>query len=183
VAAAVSRTAAVRVRSSSVPDHQIPTYRERLRLEGAGLALCGAVGSAVLLATVDEATRLPGNTLGQLAVVAVLLLVLGRRSVVRWMAAAEPLDGPAAAGSGEPTPLWHLPLVVVALTLPFGFLAGWDAGLRITGGCLLVGLWQALYLATLVGREEASRGVAFVRLPGSRLGRGTRLGALPATAR
>lgn len=163
-----------------MPAHQkIPTYRERLRLEGAALALCGALGSVVLLLAVDEATRLPGNTLGQLAFVAVLLLVLGRRSVARWLTAAEPLDGPADAGSGEPTPLWHLPLVVAALALPFGFGAGWDAGLRITGGCLLVGLWQALYLASLVAREEASRGVTFVRLPGSRLGRGTRLGALP----
>ncbi len=176
----MTRAATGHVRSSTVPAHQIPTYRERLRLEGAALALCGALGSAVLLVAVDEATRLPGNTLGQLAFVAVLLLVLGRRSVARWLAAAEPLDDSADAGSGEPTPLWHLPLVVAALALPFGFGAGWDAGLRITGGCLLVGLWQALYLASLVAREETSRGVAFVRLSGSRLGRGTRLGALPA---
>lgn len=176
----MSRATTGRVRSSTVPAHQIPTYRERLQLEGTALALCGALGSVVLVVAVDEATRLPGNTLGQLAFVAVLLLVLGRRSVGRWMAAAEPLDDPADAGTGEPTPLWHLPLVVAALALPFGFGAGWDAGLRITGGCLLVGAWQALYLATFVAREEDSRGVEFLRLPGSRLGRGTRLGTLPA---
>ena len=49
--------------------------------------------------------------------------------------------------TGEPTPLWKPPLVLIVLASAFvvpGELGlgavGWDAGLRITGGCLLVGL-------------------------------------------
>ncbi len=156
----------------------VPTYRQRLRTEGAVLAACGALGSVGLLAFVDESTRLPGSTLGQLAVVVVLLAAFGPRSVRRWLDAAEPVDTPQQAGSGEPTPLWHLPGVVVLLTVPVGLVAGWDAGLRVTGGCLLVGLAQAFVLARVVAHQEAQRGVVFVRLPGSRLGRGTKLGAL-----
>ena len=53
----------------------------------------------------------------------------------------------------------------------------WDAGLRVTAGsaCWL-GLTQAGLMAPLVAREERRSGRRFVRLPGSRLGRGTRLG-------
>ena len=58
----------------------------------------------------------------------------------------------------------------------------WDAGLRVTGGCVLVGLMQCALMAPLVAREERrSRTPAFVRLPGSRIGRGTRLGWVAAT--
>lgn len=159
-----------------------PSYRERLRLEGSVLALCGAVASLVLVVAVDEATDLPANTLGQLALVALLLGAIGPRYVRGWLDGAGSLDGPGEVGSGEPTPLWHLPLVMLALLLPFGLGAGWDAGLRITGGCMLVGLTQAFVYAPLVARHEAARGVVFFRLPGSRILRGTRLGALTASS-
>jgi len=155
-----------------------PSYRERLRLEGSVLALCGAVASLVVIAAVDEATDRPASTIGQLAFVALLLGLIGPRYVRGWLDGAETLDGPQDAGSGEPTPLWHLPLVMMALLLPFGLGIGWDAGLRITAGCMLVGLAQAFAFAPLVARHEADRGVVFFRLPGSRILRGTRLGAL-----
>ena len=53
------------------------TYRERLRREGAVLAVTGAAGSAALLATAPEARRWPWNTVGQLAGVAALLATVG----------------------------------------------------------------------------------------------------------
>ena len=71
-----------------------PSYRERLALEGAALALSGAVGSALLLLFADGATDGPWNTVGQLAVVAVLCAWLGPYYARKWMAAAEPaVDG------------------------------------------------------------------------------------------
>jgi hypothetical protein len=58
----------------------VPTYRERLRVEGLTLAASGALGSAGLLAfKTEQATRWPLNTVGQLAVVAGLLGWLGPR--------------------------------------------------------------------------------------------------------
>ena len=153
-----------------------PTYRHRLRLEGGTLAAIGLAASAALLLLADDATAGPGSTLGQLAVVAVLLAVLGPRGVRSSLEAAEPLDGPQQAGSGEPTPLWHLPLVVAALATPFLLLDAPDAALRVTGGCALVGLAQALLLAGLVARQERRTGRSHVRRPGSRILRGTRLG-------
>ena len=45
-----------------------PTYRQRLRIEGLGLALCGAIGTIVLLAVSAQAQRDPLSTAGQLAV-------------------------------------------------------------------------------------------------------------------
>lgn len=158
----------------------VPTYRERLQVEGAALAVLGGLGSVGLLVFVDESTRLPGNTIGQLAAVAVLLAVFGPRFVGRWLDGAHPVLAGTDPGSGEPTPLWHLPLVVLVLTVPIGLVAGWDAGLRVTAGCLLVGVAQALPLARLVARREREQGVVYVRLPGSRLGKGTKLGAIPA---
>ena len=151
-----------------------PSYRERLRIEGAVLAGSGAIGSVVVLALADGAADGPWNTVAQLAVVAGLCGWLGPRAVRRWTAAAEPVE---AEVSGEPTPLWQLPAITAGLTLAVAVPLGmWDAGLRVTGGCVVVGLMQAALLAPLVRREEERRGCRFVRRPGSRLGRGTRLG-------
>ena len=77
---------------------------------------------------------------------------------------------------GEPTPLWHIIAIVVGLTLIAGLVAGWDAGLRVTAGCALVGLTQAGLLAALVRRDERTRERTYYRVRGSRILRGTRLG-------
>jgi uncharacterized protein YjeT (DUF2065 family) len=162
-----------------------PTYRQRLRREGAVLAATGAAGSAALLAATEEAARWPLNTAGQLVVVGGLLGWLGPRSARRAIEGAQPVRQ-GMEGSGEPTPLWQLPLIVAGLSaavalpryvdLPGSGLAGYDAALRLTGGCLLVGLAQAVLLERVVARDEARRGRCYVRIPGSRLVRGTRLG-------
>ena len=104
-----------------------PGYRDRLRVEGATLAACGAVGSVALLVATDQAMRGPWSTIGQLAVLAILLAVLGPWATRRAMDGAQPI-GPdaAAAGTGEPTPLWQLPVIVAVLSIPFGLLIGWD---------------------------------------------------------
>ena len=158
-----------------------PTYRERLRVEGLTLAACGAAGSAGILALkTEQATRWPLSTIGQLALVAGLLGWLGPRSVKKSIAASEEVPA-GEEGSGEPTPLWQLPLIVAALTGTVVALeevntrAGWDAALRVTGGCTLVGLAQALLLARAVGADEDANGRTYFRFKGSRLGRGTRL--------
>ena len=154
-----------------------PSYRERLRLEGGVLALCGLAGSAALLVlATDEATAGPGSTIGQLVVVAALLAVFGPRAVRSWAAKAEPV-GDDRAVSGDPTPLWQLPLICAALALAFGLgLDAWDAALRVTGGCALVGLAQAVLLDRVAAGEERRLGGTLVRLPGSSLFTGTRLG-------
>ncbi len=159
-----------------------PTYRERLRIEGAVLAAAGALGSVLLLALVAEAGDRAASTAGQIAFVTILLAVLGPLSLRRWLAAAQPLSS-ATRPAGEPTPLWMPPLVVVVLVALFvvpGELGvgavGWDAGLRITLGSMLVGLTQALLLAPLVAADEARHGRRYVRLPGSRAIAGTKLG-------
>ena len=154
-----------------------PTYHERLRLEGGVLAACGTVGSLVLLATVSQARRGPVSTIAQLLVVAAMLAWLGRRSVRRALAASEPRAA-AGIGSGEPTPLWQLPLIVAVLAVGAGLLGGWDAGLRVTGGCALVGLAQSVPLAGLVAADERAASRVHFRLAGSRILRGTRLGWL-----
>jgi hypothetical protein len=148
-------------------------YRRRLRLEGAVLALCGAAAAAALLLEVDAAREGPANTIAQLAAVALALALLGPRAVRAWAAEAEPVEAPV---SGDPTPLWQLPLVLLALGAPFAALDAWDAVLRVAGGCVLVGLAQALLLERAAAREEARLGGVLVRLPGSGLLRGTRLG-------
>jgi len=84
-----------------------------------------------------------------------------------------------ALGTGEPTPLWQLLLIVGALTLTFGFVVGWDAALRIGGGCVLVGVAQALLFGWLVAREEARDRRRFYRVAGSSLFTGTKLGTVP----
>jgi len=159
-----------------------PTYRERLRVEGGVLAASGALASATLLVLVSESGEHAASTIGQIAFVAAVLAVLGPLSVRRWLAAAQPVD-PGAGLSGQPTPLWMPPLVVVVLTAVFvlpGELglgsAGWDAGLRITLGCALVGLTQALLLAQIVAADEARNGRRYLRLRGSRAIGGTKLG-------
>jgi hypothetical protein len=152
-----------------------PTYRVRLRIEGLALALCGAVGTIVLLAASAQAQRNPLNTAGQLAAVALLLAWLGPRSARRAIAASEPRSE-RDLGSGEPTPVWRLPPIVVVLAAAAGLLAGWDAGVRVTGGCLLVGLTQALVLERIVAADEHQTGRTYFRIAGSRVVRGTRLG-------
>ena len=161
-----------------------PSYRERLRLEGAVLAAAGALGSALLLAFVEDARERAGSTVAQIAAVAILLALLGPLLVRRWLAAAEPVAADAGL-TGRPTPLWMPPLVVVVLVAVFvapgelGAGAGrWDAGLRITLGCMLVGLAQALLLAPIVAADETRRGRRYLRLPGSRAIGGTKLGFL-----
>ncbi len=149
------------------------TYRARLRTEGLALAACGAAGSVVLLLADPRATQNAGSTVGQLVVVLALLAVLGPLSVRRAVARSEPVGSVGA--SGEPTPLWHLPLVVAALTLPLVALGAWDAGLRVTGGCTLVGLAQALLLTRVVHADERATGRTYIRASGSRILRGTRL--------
>ncbi len=146
------------------------------------LAACGAVGSVVLLLADDRTTQNAGSTVGQLVVVLVLLAILGPLSVRRAITRSEPVwdagtTEPARppAATGEPTPLWHLPLVVAALTLPLVVIGAWDAGLRVTGGCALVGLAQALLLARVVQADERATGRTYVRASGSRILRGTRL--------
>jgi hypothetical protein len=162
-----------------------PSYRERLRIEGLALAACGAVGSVALVAFVPAARRWPLNTLAQLAALAVLLEALGTRRVRRWVARADEV-APGEEGSGEPTPLWALPPIVVALAavfvalpetgLPASDRAGWDAALRITAGCMLVGLAQALRYERVVASQEAASGRRHLRVKGSHLWCGTKLG-------
>lgn len=152
-----------------------PSYRQRLRIEGLGLALCGAIGTIVLLAVSAHAHRDPLSTAGQLAVVALLLGWLGPRSVRRAIAASESRSE-RDLGSGEPTPVWRLPLIVVVLAGAAGWVAGWDAGVRVTGGCVLVGLAQALVLERVVAADEHETGRKYFRIAGSRILLGTRLG-------
>ena len=159
-----------------------PTYRDRLRLEGAVLAAAGALGSVLLLAFAGEASERAASTALQITFVTAVLAVAGPIFVRRWLAAAQPVaDG--AGLTGQPTALWKPPLVVVVLTALFvvpGELGvgavGWDAGLRITLGCMIVGLAQALLVERLVASDEARNGRSYVRLPGSRATSGTNLG-------
>ncbi len=153
------------------------TYRERLRIEGFTLAGSGALGSILLLTLTAQAKRWPLSTIGQLLLVVALLAYLGPRATRKALREARGMSRDEL-GSGEPTPLWQLPAIVIALTLlvaePLG--AGWDAGLRVTGGCTIVGLFQALVLERQVARAEQVDGRSYHRVPGSRIGRGTRLG-------
>jgi hypothetical protein len=78
-----------------------PTYRERLRVEGLVLAGAGALASAGLLIAVAEASDRAASTLGQLALVAVLLAILAPRSARRALASARPVE-PGERLTGEP---------------------------------------------------------------------------------
>jgi hypothetical protein len=152
-----------------------PTYLHRLRLEGAVLAACGAIGTVGLLAATSQSRNGPLSTAWQLVLVALLLLWLGPRGV-RHSIADSTLEPEDQIGSGEPTPLWHIVLIVVVLAAIAGTIAGWDAGIRVTGGCLLVGAVQALLLAHMVDAEQRRTGRTFYRIAGSRILKGTRLG-------
>src|SRR3954463_374579 len=160
-----------------------PRYRERLRVEGLALASIGAAGSAALLAFAPESRRRPPSTIGQLIALAGLLEWVGAREVRRGGGEAGELDDP---GTGEPTPLWMLPPIVAGLAaafvalpetgLPFSDLAGWDAGLRVTAGCAVVGLAQALRWERMVAAAERARGRRYFRAPSSHLWSGTKIG-------
>jgi len=159
-----------------------PTYRDRLRHEGAVLAAAGALGSVLLLAFAGEASERAASTALQITFVTAVLAVAGPVFVRRWLAEAQPVTE-GAEPTGQPTALWKPPLVVVVLTALFvvpGELGvgavGWDAGLRITLGCMIVGLAQALLVERLVASDEARNGRSYVRLPGSRATSGTNLG-------
>jgi hypothetical protein len=162
-----------------------PSYRERLRVEGLALAACGALASAALVAFVPASRRWPLSTVAQLAVVGALLEGFGTRKVRRWMRDANEVK-PGEEGSGEPTPLWMLPPIMVSLAAVFVLLpktglpgsdrAGWDAALRVTGGCLLVGLIQGLRYSGIVEAEESETSRRYIRVKGSHLWSGTKLG-------
>ena len=159
-----------------------PTYRQRLRLEGAVLAASGAIASVLLLVFADEASERAASTALQITFVTAVLAVGGPVFVRRWLAEAQPVTE-GAEPTGQPTALWKPPLVVAVLTVLFvvpGELGvgavGWDAGLRITLGCMVVGLAQALLVERLVAADEARNGRSYIRLPGSRATSGTNLG-------
>ena len=153
-----------------------PTYRQRLRIEGLGLALCGAIGTIVLLAVSAQAHGDPLSTAGQLAVRGAAPRVARPALGARRAIAASESRSERDLGSGEPTPVWRLPLIVVVLAGAAGWVAGWDAGVRVTGGCVLVGLAQALVLERVVAADEDETGRKYFRIAGSRILRGTRLG-------
>jgi hypothetical protein len=139
------------------------------------------------VAFVPESRRRPPSTIGQLIALALLLEWLGTRSVRRSIDEARELDEP---GSGEPTPLWVLPPIVAGLAaafvalpktgLPFSDLAGADAGLRVTAGCVVVGLAQAVRWERVVAAAERTSGRRYFRVAGSHLWSGTKLGYLKA---
>jgi len=155
----------------------MPSYRQRLRIEGLVLAGCGIAWVVALLALAPGATDGSASTLIQLAMVFVLMSTLGVVATRRALAEAAALP-PGFEGSGQPTALWKLPLIVTVLTLAFGLPVGWDAGLRVCGGCVIVGLAQAFLLERLVAADEARRALRYYRVPGSRIVRGTRLGTI-----
>lgn len=159
-------------------------YATRLRLEGGVLATAGLVTSAALIIRVPQSRRWPVSTVGQVTLVAAGLGVRGPATVAGWMRAAQPVD--AVQLTGEPTPLHHVPMPMLLGALTFKALesiggpltrrAGWDAALRVAAGSAVVGVAQALLLARVVAAAEAREGRTYFRLPGSRLGTGTRLG-------
>lgn len=153
----------------------VPTYLQRLRLEGALLAACGTIGTVVLLAVTAQARRAPASTAAQLLILAALLAWLGPRGLRRSIASSDQLP-PQDIGSGEPTPPWHIVAIAVALTVLAGEIGGWDAGLRVTAGCLLVGVFQSVALGHAVASRQRAGGCTYYRIAGSRLLRGTRLG-------
>jgi hypothetical protein len=155
-----------------------PAYRARLRLEGIVLVACGAIGTIVLLVASSKSTQNLGSAGIQWLVVAALLLWFGPRGVRRSVGKSDELHADAI-GSGEPTPLWHIAAIVIVLTLIAGLALGWNGGLRVTVGCMLVGATQALILAPMVNSNERTTRRTYYRVKGSRILRGTRLGYVP----
>lgn len=153
-----------------------PAYRDRLVLEGWTLVGAGAIAALVVVLSVMPV--LDALFYGQLIVGIPLLAVLGRRAASRGMQRAAPL-APHDVGSGEPTPLWHVVGVVAIITPLFWVVGGPLGGLSAGVGSALVGLAQALVLAPAVAREEARTGRRHLRMGGSRVLRGTKLGWLP----
>jgi hypothetical protein len=168
------------------------TYRRRLRIEGLTLAAAGLAGSALLLAVKDQSRRAPANTVIQLVALAVGLATLGERSTRKTLENAERVHL-GRVGTGEPTPLWHVPVPMLAGAVFLGQFAkplnkklglpkrlardaGWDAGLRVTAGSAIVGLWQAFVIERRVAGAERGGLKTYYRMPGSALGTGTRLG-------
>jgi hypothetical protein len=154
-----------------------PTYLHRLRLEGAVLGACGALGTVGLVVLAAGARDDLLSTALQLAVLMLLLLWLGPRGLRRSIADSDERHQ-VDIGSGEPTPLWHIAVIVIALTGLAGLL-GWDVSLRVTAGCMLVGAAQSLLIADLLRREERRTGRTFYRTAGSRILKGTRLAYTP----
>jgi len=162
-----------------------PTYRERLRLEGTVLAAVGAAEAGALLALAPQARRRPWSTVAQLGLTATLAATRGRTKVQRALDEAVELT-PGAEGGGEPTPLWMLPAIAAALTAfvaaPLSPRSGWDAGLRVAGGCVIAGVAQAALYERAVAAAEAANGRRYIRVAGSGLLGGTNLGWVPAGA-
>ncbi len=147
------------------------------------LAGSGALGCALMLALVHAASERALSTIGQLVFVTILIAAFTPILVRRSLAGAQPLADAADAGSGQPTPLWKPPLVTIVLAALFVVpgelgvgVAGWDAGVRICGGCMLVGLAQAILVERLVGADEGRTGRTFVRVAGASAFGGTKLG-------
>ena len=173
--------------------HTMPeTYRHRLRVEGLTLATAGLAGSALLLAVKSQSRRAPANTAVQLGALVAGLATLGARSTRKTIANADRVRF-GRVGTGEPTPLWHVPVPMAAGAIFVGRVAkplnkklglpkrlardaGWDAALRVTAGSALVGLWQAFVIERDVARAERRGLKTYYRMPGSTLGTGTRLG-------
>jgi hypothetical protein len=168
------------------------SYRHRLRIEGLTLAAAGFAGSALLLAVKQQSRRAPASTAVQLGALVVGLATLGERSTRKTLENAERVRF-GRVGTGEPTPLWHVPVPMVAGAIFLGQFAkplnqklglpkrvardaGWDAGLRVTAGSAIVGLWQAFVIERRVARAERRGLRTYYRMPGSTLGTGTRLG-------
>lgn len=165
------------LRGPTVTPVSTATYRERLRREGLTLAGCGLAACAVLLAAAEGATDRAASTAGQMLVVLTAMTILGLRSVRAGIRDARPVAA-ADAGTGEPTPLWQLPVIVAVLAVAFGLLAGPDAALRIGGGSAIVGLVQAVVLERVVAAAERRTGRRHLRVAGSRILRGSRLAYL-----
>lgn len=155
-----------------------PSYRARLRLEGTALAGMSAVAALLVIVV----TRLELDVLFavQAAVGVMLLAVLGPRSARTAMRRSERVAG--KPGSGEPTPLWHLLVILAAFVPLLGLLIDGLSALSFATGAGLVGLTQAVLIERAVAAEERRTGRRFFRRPGSRILRGTRLGWTEPTA-
>jgi len=66
--------------------------------------------------------------------------------------------------------------IAVIQTVLAGELGGWDAGLRVTAGSLLVGAFQSVALGHAVASRQRASGRTYYRIASSRILRGTRLG-------